>query len=257
MMMLTSTVNMVTDLVSVMWVEIAMFIVAGIVYALLYGGVLPVPAVLKKVMSDESQSESERVARELQSKLATGDFLAVYKLWQRAKSFDEAVSGGVLIAAAEAMRKLGRSTNDIAGEFKSALECNPALGEGEATADLLETLQKEGKPSAELHEALRVIFEKAGSRRGAAPQPRAKAPQFTALGAALRRGDLDDALARMGCDAPKDMLAQVVNLASRKHRLAEVGERLQKLGVADTAAFNSLLGEAARRRDAGLCRHVR
>merc|ERR1719265_34233 len=181
MMMLTSAVNMVTDLVSVMWVEIAMFIVAGIGYALLYGGVLPVPTALKKVMSDEPQSEPERVARELQSKLATGDFLAVYKLWQRAKSFEEAVSGGVLIAAAEAMRKLGRSTNDIAGEFKSALECNPALGEGEATADLLETLQKEGKPSADLHEALRAVFEKAGSRREAAPQPRAKAPQSTAL----------------------------------------------------------------------------
>merc|ERR1719335_1451333 len=101
-----------------------MVAVAVITYALL-NGALPTPWQGKKMADGDSENEPERVARELQNKLTTGDPLAAYKLWQRAKSFEQAPSGDVLIAAMEAMRRLGRSDAEVTDEFKSALEGNP------------------------------------------------------------------------------------------------------------------------------------
>jgi pentatricopeptide repeat protein len=248
-LLLKSTMSAVAELVSVMWLELAMLIVAAVGYVLLNGDSL-VPR--KKAKYDEPQPEPEKIAQELQSKLASGDLLAAYKLWQRAKSVEQALSGGALFAAADAMRRLGRSTAEIAMEFSSALECNPALGEAEAAAELLDVLEKEGQDSSELRSALSAAFSEA------------KAPSRARQ--SLRRQSLETVLGQLerlarGKDAevPKDMVVQALNLAAREHRLGELVDRLSGLrGVAlvDTSMINTLLTEAARRRDTVLCRQA-
>merc|ERR1719262_1360302 len=142
----TSVMATAAELTSMLWMELTMVVVAVLGYALLYGG-LATPKLGKKVV-EEPSSEPEKVARELQIKLTTGDPLAAYKLWQRVKSFEQAPAGDALIAAVEAMRRLGRSVAEVAGEFKSALEGNPALRDEEAASELLEALEKEGPRSA-------------------------------------------------------------------------------------------------------------
>merc|ERR1719379_2378198 len=177
------------ELLSTMSMELIMFAVAGLCYALLYGGLLKPPASGKKVAEDGVRQEAEEVAKELQNKLNSGDHLAAYKLWQRAKSFEHALSGEVLTAATKAMRSLGRSASEVAAEFTTALECNPALADGEAATELLDALRKEGKPADELREQLAAVFSKAEAQRSAAQsRPKAKQAQVASLSAALKRG---------------------------------------------------------------------
>merc|ERR1719379_2299065 len=252
------------ELLSTMSMELIMFAVAGLCYALLYGGLLKPLVPGKKVAEDGVRQEAEEVAKELQNKLNSGDHLAAYKLWQRAKSFEHALSGEVLTAATKAMRSLGRSASEVAAEFTTALECNPALADGEAATELLDALRKEGKPADELREQLAAIFSKAEAQRSAAQsRPKAKQAQVASLSAALKRGSVDDIIEQLkrlkGSLPPRDQLEQALNLAGRKHRLMDIGELLAATGgteAVDTAMVNALLGESARRRDAALCRQT-
>jgi hypothetical protein len=255
-LLLKSTMSAMVELLSVMWMELAMLIVAGFCYILLNSGSL---APRKKAMREEPQPEPEEIAKDLQNKLVSGDLLAAYKLWQRAKSIERALNGGALFAAADVMRRLGRSTAEIASEFKSALECNPALGDADATAELLEALQGEGDASADLRAALSAAFSEA--------QAPSKVKQSqSALGAAFRRRDFDTVLSQLerlarGKDAklPTDMVSQAISLAARENRIGELMQKLTTLGgstLVDTSVVNTLLVEAARRRDTVFCRQV-
>merc|ERR1719379_1620975 len=227
------------ELLSTMSMELIMFAVAGLCYALLYGGLLKPQRAGKKLAEDGARQEAEEVAKELQNKLNSGDHLAAYKLWQRAKSFEHALSGEVLTAATKAMRSLGRGASEVAAEFTTALECNPALADGEAATELLDALQKEGGPADELRMQLATVFSKAEKQRSAAqPGPKAKQAQTSSLTAALRRGSMDDVIDQLkrsaGSPLPRDLLEQVLNLAGRKHRLMEIGEMLASAGNAET-----------------------
>merc|ERR1719353_926874 len=123
-----------------------MLIVACLGYVIFHG--LPMSVVNRKnapkTIDEAGPSEEEKVAQDLQSRLAQGDHLAVYKLWQRAKSFDMP-SSVPLPGILEAMQKLGKSTDAILNEFRTAMECNEALFGADAVQTLLESVKKDGQ----------------------------------------------------------------------------------------------------------------
>merc|ERR1719284_2099978 len=104
--------NGLLELFSLVSVELAMLAVAVFGYVLFNG----IPALAKvspgkfvKTIDDEKPTEEELIAQDLQKKLAEGDHRAVYKLWQRAKSFDMP-SGVPLSSIVDSMQKLGKTS---------------------------------------------------------------------------------------------------------------------------------------------------
>jgi len=254
------------------WMELAMFALAWFGYLLFNGG-LPLSRTVKKVVDEEQPPEAEKVARELQAKLATGDYLASYKLWQRAKSCDQALSNGVLLGAVEAMRKLGKPVDAISAEFRSAFECNDALQDRDSIAEAIVVLQKEGEKSTELCNALSDVLRAPSAQKQAGNRSLIKARQSTqaSVASALRRGNLEEAFQHLDqlagvlhLEQPesrfsRELLARFLSLAGREHRLSELGDRLVSLSelvTIDVRTLNELLEEATRRRDSVLFRQI-
>jgi hypothetical protein len=155
------------ELVSLVWMELAMIMVASLGYTLFHGFPLASAATKKaaKIIADEGPSEEDLVSQDLQKRLAEGDHRAVYKLWQRAKSFDMP-SGVPLSGIVESMQKLGKETEAILREFRTAMECNEALFNADAVQTLLETLRKDAQ-CPDLVTGLAKIFEERTARRTA------------------------------------------------------------------------------------------
>merc|ERR1719387_1590516 len=124
-------------MLSLVWMEMTMLIVACLGYVLFHG--IPLSAANRKkapkTIDECGPSEEEKVAQDLQTRLAASDHLAVYKLWQRAKSFDMS-SSIPLSGIVNSMQKLGKSTDAILSEFRTALECNDGLFSNDAVAHL-------------------------------------------------------------------------------------------------------------------------
>merc|ERR1719181_813505 len=138
--------------------ELSMIIVAAFGYVLFHGLPLSVANMKKapKTIDECQPSEEEKAAQNLQRRLAEGDHLAVYKLWQRIKSFDMP-SSVPLAGIVDSMQKLGKSTDAILSEFRTAIECNEALFSSDAVQTLLEVLNK-GSQNEELVSGLNKIF---------------------------------------------------------------------------------------------------
>merc|ERR1719487_388740 len=81
------------------------------------------------------QDEEDRIGRELQVEMARGNHLAVFKLWQRVKSLDNAPQG-CLDAVVRSMQRLGKPNVEIISELRSAVECNIGISAG--IAELLD-----------------------------------------------------------------------------------------------------------------------
>merc|ERR1719161_608040 len=118
-----------------------MMLIGAFAYVLYTGRVPGHSLAAKKISQSGSDPEEERVARDLQARLAADDHQAAFKLWQRIKSFDTAPEVS-LAGVVRAMRGLGKSHGEVVGELRSALECNRSLGEG--VGDLLEELCRDG-----------------------------------------------------------------------------------------------------------------
>ena len=130
------------ELASLVWMELAMIIVASLGYTLFHGFPLKTAGTKKaKIVVDDGPSEEDKVSQDLQQRLAEGDHRSVYKLWQRAKSFDMP-SGVPLCGIVDSMQKLGKESEAILREFRTAMECNEALFSTDAVQTLLETLRK-------------------------------------------------------------------------------------------------------------------
>jgi hypothetical protein len=144
---LNESFSMALELVSLVWMELLMFAIAAVGYVLFNGGLptLSGPQKASKKMQHESnkQTEEEKVEKELLSRLAEADHQAVFKLWQRVKTFEKIPVVG-LAPIVESMRQLGKPDAEIVGEIRTAMECNEAFAEREVVAGLLESLSKEG-----------------------------------------------------------------------------------------------------------------
>merc|ERR1719191_1059849 len=175
--------------------ELAMLMMAVLGYALFQGFPLRPGQATKavKTLASESQSEEEIVSKELQTQLAEGNHRMVYKLWQRAKSFD-VPSGVPLSGIVDSMQKLGKTTEAILREFRSAMECNDALFSNDGAQTLLESLRKDGQ-NPELVDGLVKIF--AITSKGHATASRSPKVGLMSLEGALQGGRLDEALSHL------------------------------------------------------------
>merc|ERR1719335_583010 len=186
-----------------------------------------------KAIDVSGPSEEEKVAQDLESRLAEGDHLAVYKLWQRAKSFDMPSSiplSGIL----NSMQKLGKSTDGILNEFRTAIECNDALFSADAVQTLFESLKKDAQ-NEELISGLTKILDEALNH-------------LDRLVGRREKGDFAP---------PPELLTRLLALAGRQHRLVELAPRLMQFQLQlEPRLLNELLQEANRRRDAVFCREV-
>jgi hypothetical protein len=103
------------ELLSLVWMELAMITVASVGSVLFHGMPnLSSPKKKAKTVDDDGPCEEEKMSQDLQKRLSEGDHLAVYKLWQRAKSFDMP-SGVPLSGIVDSMQKLGKRTEAILG----------------------------------------------------------------------------------------------------------------------------------------------
>merc|ERR1719160_1587825 len=103
------------DLLSMVWMELAMFAMAAVGYILFSGG-LPIfmaPEKTVKKMAEESKLE-----KELLTQLEEGNHQTVFKLWQRVKTLDRVPIVG-LTEIVESMQKLGKPAAEIVGEVRS------------------------------------------------------------------------------------------------------------------------------------------
>merc|ERR1719482_974096 len=120
----------------------------------------------------------------------------------------------------DSMQKLGKSTDAILNEFRTAMECNEALFGADAVQTLLESVKKDGQ-NEDLSSGL-------AKSRGKA--------EFT---------------------PPPELMTRLLALAGRQHRLLELSPRLMQFQLQlEPRVLNELLQEANRRRDAVFCREV-
>jgi pentatricopeptide repeat protein len=254
------------ELLNLVWMEITMIAVAVCGYVLFHG--LPLSSTggkkMVKTIAEESPSEEEQVSQDIQKSLSEGHHRAVYKLWQRIKSLDMPSCSFPLFGVVDSMEKLGKNTEAILGEFRSALECNESLFTSDTTQALLESLKKCDN-HAELLTGLTKLFEASGLR-GASPA-RSQKSSLASLEGALKGGRLDEAMNHLNrlpgkkekaqFTPPVELVTKLISLAGRQHRLLEVTPKLIQFQLQlEPRMLNEVLTEANRRRDSLFCREV-
>jgi len=253
------------EMLSLVWMELSMLIVAIFGYVLFHGVPLTVINAKKapKTIDESGPSEEEKVAQDLQSRLADGDHLAVYKLWQRIKSFDMP-SSVPLPGIVDSMQKMGKSTDAIVNEFRTAIECNEALFSSDAVQTLLEALNK-GSQNEELVSGLKKIFEASDVR--STTGKRSQKSVLASFEGALKGNRLDEAMnhlerladnrSKAEFTPPIEMMTRLLALAGRQHRLIQLTPKIMGFQLQlEPRVLNELLQEATRRRDVVFCREV-
>jgi len=207
------------ELLSLVWMELAMIALASFGFLLFNG--FPLAKNRAKKIAEEGPSEEDAVSRDLQQCLAEGRHLAAYKLWQRVKSFDAVPQGIPLFGVVDAMRQLGKTTEAILREFQTSMECNDSPFDADATQMLLEALRKDGQCS-ELVAGLTKIFEKRDSPKSASAK-----------------------VASAGASADITRHVAMIKACSRESNLqgaVEAFDQLQSSGVSmNSMIYNSLL----------------
>jgi len=253
------------EILSLVWMELTMLVVATLGYVLFHGLPMSVANGKKapKTIEEAGPSEEEKVAQDLQVQLSKGDHLAVYRLWQRAKSFDMP-SSIPLAGIVNSMQKLGKSTDAILSEFRTALECNEGLFSSDAVQTLLESLNKDAQ-QADLLSGLFKLFD--ASAVQSTTQKRSQKSCLASFEGALKGNRLNEALGHLNRLAgnreksefapPPELMIRLLALAGRQHRLVEVAPKLLEFQLQlEPRMLNELLQEANRRRDAVFCREV-
>jgi hypothetical protein len=125
------TLSAAFEVASLIWMELAMFGVAALVYLFAVGGA-PVPFMgagpsKKKVMDEDAASAPKaRKPRADAHGVPNADHRAALKSWQEMK-----IAGSTpdveLSSVVHSMQKLGKSAPEIITELRSALDANPGL----------------------------------------------------------------------------------------------------------------------------------
>jgi len=255
------------EVLNLVWMELIMLGVAILGYVLFHGFPLTSGGTKKmvKAIAEEGPSEEEQVSQDLQKRLLEGDHHAVYKLWHRVKSL-ETPSCIPLSGIIDSMQKLGKSTDAILGEFRSAMECNESLFTTDAIQGLLDSLRKDGENS-KLFTSLTAMFENSGLRSSG--PVRSQKSCLASLEGALKGGRLEEALnhlkrlpastrrAKMDFAPPPEIVTRLLSLAGRQHKLVEIAPQLTEFQLnVEPRMLNQVLTEANRRRDTLFCRDV-
>merc|ERR1719197_1243705 len=176
-----------------------MFMIAVLGYAVFVGR-SPLAKGKKRAPFDDEMSPAQReedfIGRKLQSELASGNQQAVIKLWHRLKSLDGAAPPGCFPGVVRAMQKLGKSSDEILAELRSAVDCNAALADG--LAELLESLRRgDGAKNETLISGVTQLLEDPKAAAGSPTSKAAVDPRLKDLAAALRQGKPDDVFAQL------------------------------------------------------------
>jgi len=255
------------EILNLVWMELVMLAVAICGYVVFHG--LPLSSgtgkKVVKTIVEEGPSEEEQVSQDLQRSLSEGDHHAVYKLWQRSKSLDTP-SCIPLAGIMDSMQKLGKSTDAILGEFRSAMECNESLFTSDTIQGLLESL-REDEEHSKLHTGLTAMFDNSGLRSSSTM--RSQKSLLVSLEGALKGGRLNEALSHLkrlpastrlskaDCTPAPEIVTRLLSLAGRQHRLVEIAPQLAEFQLnVEPRMLNQVLTEANRRRDALFCREV-
>jgi len=245
-MMSSSLPATVMEVLATMWMEIAMLCAAALAFVLFTGRVPGLSPSAKKLPEDDSNTEEEHVARELQTRFDVGDHRAVFKLWQRVKSFDKPPLVS-LPAVVQSLQALGKGCSEVAGELRSGLECNPSLSEG--LDELLESLRRDG--SADLADAVSsMLNEHAGKKRQLSPKARNLASVRPKVSS--EKSSHDEVSAKeqpSGETAPDDIKkhATVIKSCGRERNLqgaVQVFNKLKRNGVQMNAMIYNCLIDA-------------
>jgi len=294
-MLSESPISMVVELFSLVWMEALMFTIAAVGYVLFSGG-LPLfanPGKTAKKITDDSKdnSEEDKTEKELLSKFAEGDHQAVFKLWQRVKTFEK-VPAVSLAHIVESMKSLGKAGAEIVGEIRTAVECNDAFADREVLATLLESLSKDKDsgvellgPIVEIAEAHQVPvdvaiyetvifkhFQKQNFKEVAKMVKKFESLQLsltprirmTLISTSLRQSKLDEALEHLAqmpkaraAAIPLPIVSRLLSVSGKAHRLTEVVDTLKELKVKfETKMLDEVLAEALKRGDTVMCRHL-
>eukprot|EP00746_Dinoflagellata_sp_MGD_P158203 gnl/MRDRNA2_/MRDRNA2_86416_c0_seq1.p1 gnl/MRDRNA2_/MRDRNA2_86416_c0~~gnl/MRDRNA2_/MRDRNA2_86416_c0_seq1.p1 ORF type:complete len:1075 (+),score=265.47 gnl/MRDRNA2_/MRDRNA2_86416_c0_seq1:152-3376(+) len=146
---------------SLMWMELAMFLIALICYVVFSKKGTGFSGGPKAKKIAEGSADASSTEKELMNKIAQNDYRVVVRLWQRVKSQDTAPNVP-LIGVVNAMRMLGWPTANIVEDLKSALDCNPSLADG--ISDMMSVSGKEGLDDAKLIQEVIGLLESRGAK---------------------------------------------------------------------------------------------
>merc|ERR1719261_1838089 len=148
------------EAVSLMWMELAMFVIASICYVVFTkkGAGISDKSEAKKLA--DTSTDASSTEKELMNKIAQKDYRVVVRLWQRVKSQDSAPNVP-LIGVVNAMRMLGWPNPSIVEDLKSALDCNPTLAGG--ISEMLNVSGKEGLDDPKLIAEVMALLDGQGA----------------------------------------------------------------------------------------------
>jgi len=226
---------------SLVWMELAMFAAAGVLY-LIFTGIPPIGnRISKRVFvahggcsTSKSCSETAGPDGELSGQ---GDHAAVLRNWEKEKKSEQAPKCD-LASVVDAMRKLGKTNSDVIAELRSALQANPALLP--SVEGLLSALVKDD--AAELLQAAIVLLEE----NGRSPDKFAYAGL---MGALLRRRDFAG-VASVAARVPSEsmtpkMRAILATAAAQRGRLDEALGHVRQMPAPEDGARSALTPVAA------------
>jgi len=234
----------IMEVASTMWMEIAMLCVAAVAYVLFTGRIPGLSPVAKKLSEDNSATEEEYVARELQTRFDAGDHRAVFKLWQRVKSFDKAPVVS-LVAVVQSMSALGKNCNEVIGELKSGLECSASLSEG--LDELCEVLRRDGPE--DLAKAVAAMLQNNGGKsRSPISSPKVRSVVEVKRKARTEKATVDEAGEHLSGEASPDDIrkhATMIKSCGRERNLqgaVQVFNKLKQTGVhMNSMIYNCLI----------------
>eukprot|EP00929_Paragymnodinium_shiwhaense_P049393 TRINITY_DN24914_c0_g1_i1.p1 TRINITY_DN24914_c0_g1~~TRINITY_DN24914_c0_g1_i1.p1 ORF type:complete len:1074 (+),score=278.77 TRINITY_DN24914_c0_g1_i1:158-3379(+) len=243
------------EALSLVWMELSMFLVAGIVYVLFLGG------SRKQVRSgDGPAGKAAKLAEPVESH-DHGDATDVLSLWSEAQA-SGTTSAIDLVLVVEAFRKTGKSCTDIIQEFRAGIEANAALLSNievlpaallrddnvellSSTVSLLEEFKRAPDSSvyAGLMGAMLRRRDYTGIAKAAANvAPENVTPKMRSLlaASAAQRGRLDEALGHIrqlpapAADGARGVLApacaaHVLALAAKEQRVPAATEELVRV----------------------------
>lgn len=235
-------VTAAAEAASLVWMELAMFGAAAVLYVL-FMGVLPrirgtgkSISMHRKVGSGKEQlprgSCTSSEGQQLRDPAAKGDHHAsMMQLWQRAKALEDPPRLD-LVAVVDAMRKAGSSVSEVVAELRTAMDSNPKLLE-KVTALPAALLRDD---QVELLDATLAVLEERG-------QPADVAAYAGLMAAQFRRRDhvgVAATAARLPGAPTTRMRALLAASAAHRGRLDEALGQLRQIPEAAPAAKSVL-----------------
>eukprot|EP00928_Gymnodinium_smaydae_P013511 TRINITY_DN14925_c0_g1_i1.p1 TRINITY_DN14925_c0_g1~~TRINITY_DN14925_c0_g1_i1.p1 ORF type:complete len:1086 (-),score=258.09 TRINITY_DN14925_c0_g1_i1:259-3516(-) len=266
------------EAVSLVWMELALFAIAGIIYLLFSGSHGTKPG--KWMGKDVTTSPGKAAVKAASDAKKDRECARVYADWKAQKLSADALALD-LANVTEAMRKLGMTPADIAAELQSALDANESFlanvealpaallrdGAVELLGAVIELLEKHDRaPDSSIYVGLMAALLRRRDYAGvAAAASRVSAenitPKMRALlaAAAAHGGNFAQALEHLGqIPAPSEgqrsalspaAAAQVLSLAVKESRVSAATEELIRVGARlESNHVEDLLQSDSRRR---------